>query len=317
MRSSPPRLSRAAALLLGAAILAASAACGQPATPVTTPAPTQPAPTQSPAQLPAAAQATAQQSFEQLEKSFGARLGVYALDTGNGAEVAYRADERFAYASTHKTFTAAAVLQRMTVADLNRRVPFGPADLVDGAPITHDHVGAGMTVRELIDAALRYSDNTADDLLFREIGGPAGLGGFLRGLGDTTSHVDRIEPDLNVTAPGDIRDTSTARAYAADLRSVVLGTVLPDDRRALLTDMMRANTTGNTVIRAGVPAGWQVADKTGNAGHYATRNDIAVVWPPGRAPLVIVIFSDRAGKDDKPDDELIAQAATAVATAFR
>ncbi|HTK67700.1 MAG TPA: class A beta-lactamase [Pseudonocardia sp.] len=322
MRSSPPRvahLRRAALLVLGAAVVAVSAACTQQAPRPSTPVPAASAPPTAgqPAGRQSAAQSAAQQSFEQLERSFGARLGVYALDTGNGATVSYRADERFAYASTHKVFTAAAVLARTAIPDLNRRVPFGQADLVDGAPVTRDRVGAGMTVRELIDAALRYSDNTADDLLFREIGGPPGLAAFMRSLGDTTSHVDRIEPELNVTAPGDIRDTTTARAYAADLRSVVLGTVLPDDRRAVLTDMMRANTTGATVIRAGVPASWQVADKTGNAGYYATRNDIAVAWPPGRPPLVIVIFSDRPGKDDKVDDKLIAQAASVVATAFR
>ncbi|HZZ48822.1 MAG TPA: class A beta-lactamase [Pseudonocardia sp.] len=304
--------------MLGAATLAASVACSQQAPPPSAAqSPPPPARSSAPDQPAAAAQSAAQRSFEQLEKSFESRLGVYAVDTGNGAVVSYRADERFAYASTHKAFVAAAVLQRTAIPELSTQVPFGPADLVDGAPITHDHVGAGMTVRELIDAAVRYSDNTADDLLFREIGGPGGLATFLRGIGDTTSHVDRIEPALNVTAPGDIRDTTTARAFAADLRAVVLGTVLPDDRRAVLTDMMRANTTGDTVIRAGVPAGWQVADKTGNGGYYATRNDIAVVWPPGRPPLVIVIFSDRSGKGDKADDRLIAQAAAAVVTVFR
>lgn len=317
MRSSPPRISHprrryraATRLVLGAAILAASVACSAQAPP---PAPSPAAAPPPSAAAQSAAQSAARQSFEQLERSFGSRLGVYAVDTGNGAAVSYRADERFAYASTHKVFTAAAVLRRTAIPDLNRQVPFGPADLVEGAPITQHHVGAGMTVRELIDAALRFSDNTADDLLFRQIGGPGGLAAFLRGIGDTTSHVDRIEPELNVTAPGDIRDTSTARALAADLRTVVLGRVLPDDRRALLTDMMRANTTGGTVIRAGVPAGWQVADKTGNAGYYATRNDLAVVWPPGRPPLVIVILSDRPGRDDKVDDKLLAQATAHVA----
>jgi beta-lactamase class A len=242
---------------------------------------------------------------------------VYAVDTGSGVVVDHRADERFAYASTHKVFTVAALLQRTPVGDLDRFVPIGRGDLVDGAPITRAHVGGGMTLRELKDAALRYSDNTADDLLFREIGGPAGLAGFLRGIGDTTSHVDRIEPDLNLIAPGDIRDTSTPRTFATDLREVVLGTVLPDDRRAVLTDMMRANATGATVIRAGVPAGWQVADKTGKGFDYATRNDIAVVWPPARPPVVIAILTDRPGKDDKADDALIAQATDAAVAVFR
>jgi beta-lactamase class A len=239
------------------------------------------------------------------------------VDTGDGKVVAYRGDERFAYASTHKVFTSAALLQRTSVADLARKVPIGQADLVQGAPITGKHVGSDMTLRELMDAALRYSDNTADDLMFREIGGPAGLGAFLRGIGDTTSHVDRIEPDLNITAPGDLRDTTTPAAFAADLRAVALGSVLPEDRRTVLTDMMRANTTGDTVIRAGVPAGWQVADKTGKGETYAARNDIAVLWPPQRAPIVLVILTDRPGKDDTSDDKLLAQATAAVVTHLR
>jgi beta-lactamase class A len=77
----------------------------------------------------------------------------------------------------------------------------------------------------------------------------------------------------------------------------------------VLTDMMRANTTGATLIRAGVPSAWQVADKTGKGANYATRNDIAVVWPPQRSPLVLAIFSDRPGRDDVSADQLIAQAA--------
>ncbi|MFP3381017.1 class A beta-lactamase, partial [Bacillus sp. SIMBA_069] len=37
---------------------------------------------------------TLDQQFKQLEKDFGARLGVYALDTGTGLTIRYRADER-------------------------------------------------------------------------------------------------------------------------------------------------------------------------------------------------------------------------------
>jgi beta-lactamase class A len=289
---------------LCAAILLAATAC----------APTHGSASPSASPTPGAA---ARGTLEQLEKSFGARLGVYAVDTSNGAVVSYRADERFAYASTHKVFTAAAVLHRTTLPGLDRVVPIAQADLVDGAPITGKHVGAGMTLRELLDAALRYSDNTADDLMFRQINGPAGLRAFLRGIGDSTTHVDRIEPELNVTAPGDPRDTTTPRAFAVDLRAVALGAVLAEDRRAVLTDMMRANTTGDALIRAGVPAAWQVADKTGKGSDYGTRNDIAVLWPPQRAPIVLAIFSDRPRHDDVSDDKLIAKATAVVVREFQ
>ncbi|WP_410171898.1 class A beta-lactamase [Amycolatopsis heterodermiae] len=273
-----------------------------------------PAPT-TPSSQPAATLAP-QPDFEPLESRFDARLGVYAVDTGTGREVAHHADDRFGYASTHKVFSSGAVLQRTAVPDLGKVLKYTRADLQENSPVTEKHVDTGITLRDAIDAALRYSDNTAANLLFRELGGPAGLGAALRGIGDTTTHVDRTEPGLNDLAPGDIRDTSTPRAMAASLREFTLGSALPPEKRAILTDMMKANTTGGALIRAGAPAGWAVADKTGT-GSYATRNDIAVVWPPGRAPIVLVVLSDRKTEDAKHDDRLIAAAAQLALGTFR
>ncbi|MEV6905788.1 class A beta-lactamase [Amycolatopsis sp. NPDC051071] len=273
-----------------------------------TPAPAQP-PTSSAAAV-APVSTAGRADFEKLEQSFSARLGVYAVDTATGREVAFRADERFAYASTHKAFSAGAVLKQTAIGDLDRTVTYTPKDLVADSPVTEKHVATGMPLRAVIDATLRYSDNTGGNLLFRELGGPAGLASALRAIGDTTTHVDRIEPALNDTAPGDLRDTSTARTLTVDLRAFALGDALPEDKRKILVDIMRANTTGDETIRAGVP-GWPVADKTGTAG-YGTRNDIAVIWPPDRAPIVLSVLTDRKDKDAKIDNKLLAQA-TAVA----
>ncbi|WP_410594908.1 class A beta-lactamase [Amycolatopsis sp. lyj-23] len=273
--------------------------------------PPKPPETRQTPETPPAATAVAQPDFAPLEHDFDARLGVYALDTGSGREIAHRADERFGYASTHKAFSAAAVLQRTSLDGLAKNLTYTRADLQPNSPVTEQHVATGLPLRDAIDAALRYSDNTAANLLFRELGGPAGLAEALRRVGDTTTHVDRVEPGLNDLAPGDVRDTSTPRAMAATLRAFTLGTALPPDKRAVLTDLMRANTTGAALIRAGAPAGWAVADKTGT-GSYATRNDIAVVWPPGRAPIVVIVMSSRPGQDAEHDDRLIAQAAKLV-----
>ncbi|WP_370444818.1 class A beta-lactamase [Amycolatopsis sp. CA-128772] len=275
--------------------------------------------TPAPAPLPAPstkAITAPQPDFAPLERDFDARLGVYALDTGSGRELTHRADERFGYASTHKVFSAAAVLQRTGLDGLAKNLTYTRADLQPNSPVTEKHVATGIPLRDAIDAALRYSDNTAANLLFRELGGPAGLAQALRGIGDTTTYVDRIEPGLNDLAPGDVRDTSTPRAMAGSLRAFTLGAALPPEKRTVLTDMMRANTTGAALIRAGAPAGWAVADKTGT-GSYATRNDIAVVWPPGRAPIVLVVMSSRPAKDADHDDRLIAQAAKLVLDALQ
>ncbi|MEU8639282.1 class A beta-lactamase [Amycolatopsis sp. NPDC048633] len=294
------------------ATLAALALVSLTACAAEAPAPAPAPPASSSSKTAAAPQA----DFAPLEREFDARLGVYAVDTGSGRELAHRGDERFGYASTHKAFSAAAVLQRTSLDGLAKVLKYTRADLQSNSPVTEKHVTTGISLRDAMDAALRYSDNTAANLLFKELGGPPGLAAALRGIGDTTTHVDRTEPGLNDLAPGDIRDTSTPRAMAASLRAFTLGTALPPEKRTVLTDLMRANTTGATVIRAGAPAGWAVADKTGT-GDYATRNDIAVVWPPGRAPIVVVVMSDKKTEDAEPDDRLLAQAAKLVFSALK
>ncbi|MFE7588807.1 class A beta-lactamase [Kitasatospora sp. NPDC057512] len=251
-------------------------------------------------------------AFAELEQRFGARLGVYAVDTGSGREVIHRADERFAFASTIKSLAAGALLRKASDADLDKVVPYRQEDVLEWAPITSQHVATGMKLRDLAAAAIQYSDNTAANLVFAELGGPAAVQQSLRDLGDSTTSVDRTEPTLNEATPGDTRDTSTPRVLAADLRRYVLGDVLAEGRRGLLTDWLVGNTTGGPYIRAGVPADWRIGDKTGNAG-YGTRNDVAVAWPPGgRAPIVIVVLSDRGKAGATSDDALIAQATKTV-----
>ncbi|MER7889972.1 class A beta-lactamase [Micromonospora sp. NPDC094482] len=249
----------------------------------------------------------AEQEFRRLETAFDARLGVHAVDTGTGRSVRYRADERFAYASTFKALAVAALLDRTSTADLDRVVRYPRADLVAHSPVTEKHVAVGMPLRDLADAAIRYSDNTAANLILRRLGGPRGFEEALRRLGDTTTEAARYETALNEATPGDERDTTTPRAFADDLRAYAVGTALSDEDQDLLNGWLRGNTTGDGLVRAGVPDGWVVGDKTGSGG-YGTRNDIAVLWPPEGAPIVLAVMSSRSGKDATYDDALIAQA---------
>ncbi|WP_375231883.1 class A beta-lactamase [Curtobacterium sp. MCPF17_003] len=248
--------------------------------------------------------------FAALEQRYDARLGVVAVDTGNGRTIAHRAGERFAFASTIKVFIAAAVLDASSDADLAAVVHYDRGDLLEYAPVTSEHVDTGMTVRELIDAALRSSDNTAANLLVERLGGPDAVERWLRGVGDRTTHVDRVEPDLNEATPGDRRDTTTPERFAADLRTVLLGDALDAADRRVLREAMLGNMTGDATIRAGVDPSWRVADKTGTAS-YGVRNDIAIVTPPGRAPIVLVVMTSRADPDAEPSDALVAAATRA------
>ena len=253
--------------------------------------------------------------FRALERTFDARLGVYAVDTGSGREVGYRAGERFPYASTFKALAAGAILRRYGLDGLDREVRVAR---LDGAysPVTARRVGTSMTLAALCSAAVRYSDNTAANLLLDLLGGPHGLDAILGDLGDDVTRMERREPELNDWAPGDTRDTTTPRSLARDLRAFVLGDALGAPERARLARWLRTNTTGAGLIRAGVPEGWVVGDKTGTGATYGARNDIAVVWRPDAPPLVMAIMSNRRAPDAEHDDDLIARAASVVSAAF-
>lgn len=256
------------------------------------------------------------QEFRQLETKYDARLGVYVIDTGNNRTLSYRPDDRFAFASTYKALAAGAMLQQNSISELNEVITITEEDLVNYSPITETHVGGGMTLREICEAAVRYSDNTAGNLLLEKLGGPKGFQAALRKIGDRVTEADRFETELNEAVPGDIRDTSTARALATDLKFFTIGNVQSIEKRHILVDWMHGNTTGDQLIRAGVPKSWDVDDKSG-AGDYGTRNDIAIVWPPKRAPIIIAILSSRDEKNAVYNNQLIAEAAKVAMNAFK
>ncbi|MET3504105.1 class A beta-lactamase [Halalkalibacter oceani] len=262
-------------------------------------APSQPKPEKS--------ESSMEDIFTQLEEEYEARLGIYALDTATGETVAYRSEERFIYASAHKPLAVGVLLQQKSIEELDELITYSPDDLVNYNPITENHVESGMTLKELSDASIRYSDNTAANLIFHEIGGPEGFKEGLRAVGDHVTEPENIEPELNHVEPGETRDTSTPEALATSLQEFALGDALPAEKQDLLIDWLKRNTTGDALIRAGVPEGWEVGDKTG-AGAYGTRNDIAIIWPPGQEPIILAILSSKDEQDAAYDDELIARA---------
>jgi len=226
-----------------------------------------------------------------LEAKHGGRLGVAILDTARSAPVAYRGDERFALCSTFKNLVAACVLARVDARldSLDRRVVYGKGDLMAYAPVTGKHLGDGMTVGALCEAAVTVSDNTAANMLLASFGGPPGLTAYLRTLGDTVTRLDRFEPDLNENKPGDPRDTTTPLAMAATLQKVVVGTALSEASRTQLAEWLVECKTGGKRLRAGVPKDWRAGDKSGSGANNAT-NDVAVIWPPNRAPVVVTAY---------------------------
>lgn len=310
------------AVLHAGALALLVAACSPPrdvTSPASSPSGTS-TPTGAPAPPPAAPDLDLADALADVEVRHGVRLGLHAVDTAAGTTASHRADERFAFCSTVKPLAAAAVLASLGAARIDEPVPVTAADLVTFSPVAEARAGGTMTWRELGDAAVRFSDNTAGNLLLRGAGGPEGLTAWLRGLGDDVTRSDRWEPELNAFVPGDDRDTSTPRALAGTYRALVVGDVLGAPERDVLTDWLVRNTTGDALVRAAARPGWTVGDKTG-AGAYATRNDVAVVWPgpvgtPEGAPIVLAVLTDRPSPDAERTDAPVAEAARVVLDAL-
>jgi beta-lactamase class A len=266
----------------------------------------------------AAGQPEARARLRELERSYAGRIGAFAIDTGTGATFGHRAYERFPLLSTFKVLASGAIL-RAAERDpglLDRLIRWTAADLVPNSPVTELHVDTGLTIAELCQAAITRSDNTAGNLLLRQLGGPAAVTRFARTLGDPVSRLDRREVELNDWFPGELRDTTAPAAQAHDLRALTLGRALDPAGRARLLGWLRANTTGGARIRAGLPPSWTIGDKTGSSSSYGAANDIAVATPPSGAPLVLAIYTNRTAADAAYDNQVIADTATILATAL-
>ncbi|WP_328747389.1 class A beta-lactamase [Streptomyces sp. NBC_00285] len=250
-----------------------------------------------------------------LEERYASRLGVFAHHLGTGRSVRYRADERFPMCSVFKALAAAAVLRDLDRHGevLARRIHYTEADLViPGSDRTAEHLAEGMTIAELADVAITYSDNTAGNLLLRELGGPTAITRFARSLGDRVTRLDRWEPELNTAEPWRRTDTTSPYAIGRTYGRLVLGDALNRRDRELLTHWLLNNTTSVNRFHAGLPKTWTIADKTGS-GSYGTANDVGVTWTEDGDPIVLAVLSTMPEPDAVRDDALVADAARAVA----
>jgi beta-lactamase class A len=236
--------------------------------------------------------ALAETRLADIEAREGGRLGVFVRDAGTGATIEHRSDERFPMCSTFKLLTAAAALKRVDegAERLDRKIAYGPSDLLEYAPIAKAHVAeGGMTVADLCAAAIDWSDNTAGNLVLQSIGGPAGFTQFARSLGDEVTRLDRNEPTLNESLPGDERDTTSPRSMAGTMQKVLVGDALSDASRSKLQMWLIGDKVGDKRLRAGLPPSWRIGDKTGT-GDRGSTNAVAIIWPPGRAPLIATVY---------------------------
>jgi beta-lactamase class A len=269
---------------------------------------------------PAFAAAPAEDRLDALEKRSGARIGVAAIGMDDGNIVLYRENERFIMCSTFKALLVATVLARADAGreNLGRVVRYGKSDMLDVSPATRKNLARGMSVTALCEAAIIYSDNTAANLLLVSIGGPDSVNQFLRAQGDSTTRLDRIEPALNL--PDGDKDTTTPSATLGTLRKILLGDALSSARRARLMGWLTSNMTGGLMLRAGLPKGWGVGDKTGRWDSTdplkGATNDIGIATPPNRKPILMAAYTTGGRGDANARQAVLAEVGRILADAF-
>ena len=229
--------------------------------------------------------------IRRIEAKSGGRLGVACRLSGTTAQFGYRENELFPMCSTFKALAAAFVLHRVDggIEQLDRNVKIPHDAVVANSPTTKKHAGGEIAVAQLCEAAVTVSDNGAANLLLESFGGPAQLTSYLRSIGDKVTRLDRIEPELNESLPGDARDTTSPLVMANNFERLTIGNSLSDKGRAQLVEWLVANKTGDERIRAALPKGWTCGDKTGTGARGST-NDAAVIWPTSGNPIVMSVY---------------------------
>jgi beta-lactamase class A len=204
------------------------------------------------------------------------------------------------------------------------------------------------TVGDLIERAVTESDSAAADILFARLGGEPALREFLvRNQAYGGIRVDRDERHLQTEITGlqwrpefvdpavlararsrvtdeaqsaaftaylrDPRDTATPRAMARFLAQLSAGNMLSTASTRHLLGVMERTRTSPGRLRAGAPAGWTVAHKTGTSGDMngvnGVTNDVGVLTAPDGGRLAIVVFLGESRQSASVRDAVIASAA--------
>ncbi len=257
------------------------------------------------------------QDLKKVEDKYDANIGVYALNTATDEEITFNEDKRFAYASTFKALSSAMLLEKTPHNKLNKKVHVSKEDIVPYSPVLEKFINKDISIKKLIEATMLYSDNTANNMIIEELGGYKEVNKRLKSLDDKTTKPSRMEPELNNYDPKNNKDTSTPQAFGKTLNKLINDGRLSEENKAFLIDLMINNKSGDTLIKKGAPKNFKVADKSGQAITYASRNDVAFVYPKGESkPIVLVIFTNKEGKTDKPNDKVVSETAKVVLEKF-
>jgi beta-lactamase class A len=259
-----------------------------------------------------------QERLSQIAHHSGGRVGISATHVESGQTITLSGDQNFPLYSVVKLPLAVAVLKDVEAGTvrLDQKLSVSADDVVSGSPGNTQRwakTPIAVTVRELLEFALVDSDNTSCDKLLHLIGGPAKLTERLHRLGFQNIQVQasikdmmRLSTHPNVGPPN---------ALTQLLVALQQGEILYSSERAVLFDMMARARTGTNRLRAALPPGTLVLDKTGTGKN--TVNDVGLITLPhnqGHLAIAVMITDSKLLSADQ--EKTIAQIALEVYEMF-
>lgn len=239
--------------------------------------------------MPSAYAINLHEKVKQYERD-GWKVGVSVLFSDKKS-VSINGSQRFPLNSTVKAISCANVLSKVDNGSLslNREMKVTEKNIESYSPVAKDYIGRPFSLSQACKAATEYSDNTGANFSISSGGGPKGLTNFMRSIGDDITRSDRYEPDLTVNPESDLRDTTTPDAMSASIKKLLTGNVLSDKSKTQLKEWMIDNKVADNMLRASLPPGWKIADRSG-ASDYGIRGITSMVWSDNHEPVFISIY---------------------------
>lgn len=254
--------------------------------------------------------------IEQISQAAQGRVGVKAtvLEIETGESVTLNGNQQFPMQSVYKFPIAMAVLAQVDQGKLklDQKIRVEASDVLQGSRIL-DEKSQGMefSLAELLKYMVSESDNTACDMLLRQMGEPMIVTEYLRGLGVNDIVVANTEKELGQDTAVQYRNYATPDAAVVLLRAFHEGKGLSKSSQALLLQLMTETTTGPKRIKGLLPDGTVVAHKTGTSstvnGMTAATNDVGIVTLPNGRHMAIAVFVSDSGANDVVREEVIAK----------
>ncbi|QIV95980.1 beta-lactamase class A [Allofrancisella inopinata] len=241
-----------------------------------------------------------------LETQYGGKIGVYLIDYNDKSNFGYNEKFHFPICSVYKFLVVGAVLKESMVTPnlLNEKIKINENDIIGYTPITSKNIDKKLTITELSKATM-LSDNTAANLLIKKLGGLKNLNKFIQSLGDRDTIITADEPAINNINLRDNLNKTSPQIIAKDLNKVAFDKkILNKKNQSLFKKWLQENNTGKDRIAFNIPKEWKIGDKTGTC-EYGTTNDVAIIWPKNKKPIIIGIFYTQVDKNAKANDIVI------------